>query len=171
MKQLKNITFIPILIAVICTFLMILSIFFPYATAKEEFVAELKNSNLYSSQLKIDNKELINPSLLTYTKIYKALSPESAIIFGCLLAIIAFLCIMTLIFTLCKRPIAMIIFDILSLFLFTRTAKFQNSFINVDNYNRTITFYLFIISAIIILLCAIFLIIEKYNNKNKIESI
>ena len=147
MNQRLKSYFQPQLIAIVCAAFMLLSIFFPYAHATKSFAEELSRNSTYYSSQGIYYKDLTHPSLFTYVKIYEKITPEGAKAFGCFLTAIVAASALTLFFSFRKRPIAMIIFNAISLLLFSRITKFHNGFINQNNYNLSITYYLFIISS------------------------
>ena len=167
MKQKLQTLFSPKAIAIICSFLMILTIFLPYAHAKKDFMEELSyNANYYSSA-GINYKKLINPSLITYLKIYQTIDETSATIFKVLIGINVFFIGLTLLSAFKQKPIMMAIFNLLSILVFSIISKTHNQFIDTNNYNLSIAYYLFFISCILVFVCAIWMISIKKVNASK----
>lgn len=187
MKQIKdyiqslkdNKYLIFMLAATVIAFLMFLTIFMPYASATLEHAERLeKYSNYYSiEELDINGNDLINISMVRYAKIYSRMSEEmfgdssTGALYVVLVVLIAIFSICNLIFAIFKKPIAVIVFDVLAFVVFCiQNWDYKDrGVIQSDNYNWGAAYYLFIICAICILVCAIITIILKKLHKNNLD--
>lgn len=116
---------IAFVITLIGSLLLIVTLFLPFASATEEYREHLQkySDEMYAEEINMTNGNAVNLSLFEYGRMYAAavdlgISKSSAI--ACLVIIVAYalFVIMTTLFTILKKPIAVLIFNLLSFGVF-----------------------------------------------------
>lgn len=172
----KGNSLILFLIMVIASSIILAAFFLPYASATEKNRASLKAyaDEPYIQEIGMNNEDAINISLFEYIKIYSftASSEQTKNISIVCLVLIA-LCIvfslLTTVFSILKKPAAVIVFDLISLFLFFLLAWDFNDRGALPNkgYDLGLSYYIFYICTAIILVCAIWLLVKKIQEKKQ----
>lgn len=165
----------PFLITVVAAILMLMMVFLPYASANSEYKEILiKDSDaMYVREIGMTNSEAINISLLEFVKIYletakQDIQKEASI--ACIVIIVIFtvFALLTVFLSLIKKPIGIIVSDILALIAF-KIIHFDfedRGVIPSSSYNWGITNYLTYIIGIITIIGAVWMFIEKKRIKN-----
>ncbi|MBQ8249057.1 MAG: hypothetical protein IJY93_04140 [Clostridia bacterium] len=166
---------ISMAIALICSLLMTITIFLPYATATEEHSERLKsNSSFYSLEdVNMDGNDLVNISMTDYAKIYSTMSQKmfgnssAGVMYVVLVVLIAIFSAIALLFSILKKPIAIIIFDILAFLTFyiQNWDYTDRGIIPSSNYDWGIAYYIFIVAAVALLANSVWMLIIKIKNK------
>ena len=169
---------VPILIMLVGAVAIIISLFLPYVSATEEY-AKILNNSLDTSfeQLNMTRQEAINPSLYnianayyqaseSYTHIlYKYFVPISV-------ATIGIFALLNVLFAILKKPIPAIVFDILSVGIFALLNwDFQGRGVFTKVYNFSTGYYLLYVASIVILIGAVWLLINKMKDKKNDKEI
>lgn len=156
--------------------LMAVMLFLPYASATEDFKEELMESpkQTYSMSTEMTNEEVVNLSLFDYVKIDCAgmdYSVTKTVAIANLVIILIFCAfvLLTILMSALKKPIATIIFDVLSIIAFTVIHYDFSSrgIISNSKYNWGVANYLTFILGAIVLVGAVCLFIEKRKVKNQ----
>ena len=175
------------LIAIILAFLMFLTIFMPYVSASDKSAETIKELDALSAWMGRDSyyfknfdstgKDLINFSMAEIEDIYVIYYRGGGNI-GIVVTwviLIAIFIIGALAFAFFKKTIAVFIFDLLAFIFFCiYSIAFDNDnyscYIRIE-YNFGIAYYLFIICAISILVCAIVtMVLEQISKQNTIKT-
>ena len=159
--------------------LMAVMLFLPYATATEDFEKELMESpeQTYSMSTEMTNEEVVNISLFDYIKIDCAgmdYAVTKAVAVANLVVILIFgvFVLLTILMSVLKKPIATIVFDVLSIIVFT-VIHFDFSdrgIIPSSKYDWGIANYLTYILGAVVLAGAVWLFIEKRKAKKHTET-
>lgn len=171
------------LLKICCNLLIIISLitictlFLPFASAKDEYAKYLNNNptEMYSNEINMKNSEAVNISLCKFGKMfYKSIgismdSDMKGIAITRLAMIIIFLIILILmLFLITKRkPIATIIFSILSFGvfrLFVWDLKATGALPNT-RYGYGVAYYMYYVLEAIIILLSICVLVGKRKNK------
>ena len=163
----------PFLVTVVAAISMLMMVFLPYASANSEYKELLiKDSDaMYVREIGMTNSEAINISLFEFVKIYSEtakqdIQKEASI--ACIVIIVIF----TVFLSLMKKPIGIIVSDILALIAF-KIIHFDfedRGVIPSSSYNWGITNYLTYIIGIIIIIGAVWMFIEKKRKKKLTEN-
>lgn len=120
MKNIKSLY--PLLIVLIGALMLIITFFVPFASAKEEYREKLLKypDSVYSQEADMKNSDAVDISLPEFIKIDTAaadmgISEQTAIANMVLIIAFGVFAVLTLLFSILRKPIAIIIFDILSL--------------------------------------------------------
>ena len=169
----------PFLVTVVAAISMLMMVFLPYASANSEYKELLiKDSDAMCVQeIGMTNSEAINISLFEFLKIYSEtakqdIQKEASI--ACIVIIVIFtVCaLLTVFLSLMKKPIGIIVSDILALIAF-KIIHFDfedRGAIPSSSYNWGITNYLTYIIGIIIIIGAVWMFIEKKRKKKLTEN-
>ncbi|MDY4812222.1 MAG: hypothetical protein SO152_00030 [Ruminococcus sp.] len=179
-KSLSKNTVYPFWITLAGALLMAVMLFLPYATATENFENELMESpeQTYSMSTEMTNEEVVNLSLFDYLKIDCAgmdYAVTKAVAIANLVIILIFgaFVLLTILMSALKKPIATIVFDVLSIIAFT-VIHFDFSdrgIISNGKYNWGIANYLTYALGAVVLAGAVWQFIEKRKAKKQTESI
>ncbi len=173
----KNTLLIPMLVLLVASFAIFSTVFLPYASATEsraEFLAVYSDEFFYE-ELKMTNKDVIHISMIEYANIYSNLSEAIwgdatfGIFYIVLVALIALFSLLTLLFSVLKKPIPVLIFNIINFSVFSLQNWDYSSrgVIPSSSYDWGIAYYIFFASALIILCAAIWLLISKLKIKKQ----
>ncbi len=167
----------PQLIAIVVALIAIVSFFLPFISATKEYSEYLDlraDEKVYnSSDLKVGDMK--NLSLFDYAKVYLQAGKEiyrdqgTGIFYAILIGLVAVLAVLILLFALGKKPVAMIIFSILlGIDFFLINWDFTDRRIMPDS-NRVwgIAHYAFYPIAVILLVCGIWILVEKKKLKHQ----
>lgn len=174
MKDMIRKTNLPMILAAVLAAIMILTVFMPYASATEKHAKRLEDFSDYYSveELDMTGKDLINISMAEFARMYGTMSEElfgdsSGVLYVVIVILIAGFSIGTLIFSVCKKPIGAIVFNILAtlVFLVQNFDYKDRGIIPSDNYNWGIAYYIFIVCAVAVLAFAVVGIVMKILSK------
>ena len=170
MKE-KNKLFIPYVITLIGTIMMILLLVLPFTTATDEYAERLDrfaDTEVYKG-LSLTCADVKNVSLVDYARIYVAVGENfwkneyAGWIYAGLIAAIGLFSLIAVIKAIRKKPIGIIISKIFTVitvaifyFVFIARHVVQN-----ENYVWGVAHYCYYIIPIIIIVCSIWLFIKK----------
>ncbi len=175
-KDQKKRLMIPFVIALAGSLVLIITLFLPFASAKDDYKEYLRkySDDMFSEEIEMTNKEAINLSLFEYGRIYAKTAEmgiQKAMSITCLVAISIFavLVILTTLFSLLKKPIVTIIFDLFSFGAFRLIMWDFNDrgVIPSRNYGWGIARYFCYIGAAVALVGAIYLLVTKLKIKKE----
>ena len=161
--------FLPFIVALIGVLVMIAAMFLPYMTAQgelAEYIALLDRADL--DELNIS----ANPSMITVDNIVASVYGEDD---GTLSKVIVFVfggfVALTALFVLLKKPIAVIVFNLLSCgaFAFLNLAM-REDFIDPDKYVWGIGYYAALIAAIVVFAGTIWMLVTKIIAKRNLSN-
>ena len=176
--QKKNNLFIPFIVAVIGSALMILTIFLPYTSATKEFAERIDSypEAVAYSNTDIKAGDVKNVSMVQYASMYSSNSKEilhqSSVgaIYVVIVVGIGIFSLLSLIFALLKKPIPLIISDVLAFGVFTFLGwDFRDRGLMRSAYNGGIGYYLFYIGIVMALVGAVLLIMAKKKGKKQLQ--
>ena len=175
-----NNTRIPQIIAIVVAVIAIIAFFLPFISATKEYSEYLDlraNEKVYSSSdLKVGDMK--NLSLFDYAKVYLQAGKEiyrdqaAGTFYAILIGAVAVFAILILLFALGKKAIPTIIFSILmGIDFFLINWDFTDRRIMPDS-NRIwgIAHYAFYPIAVILLICGIWMLVEKKKGKRQAPS-
>ena len=162
----KGNTLIPLLIMIISSLIMLAAFFLPYASATKDYKASLErySDEPFIEKIGINNDDVIHISLVEYARIYGYTASEGdsgvaevSIVCLVVIAVCGVFTIMTLLFSILRKTIPVIVFDILAFCSFCLLAWDYSSrgVMPGRNYNCGISYYIFYICTVLILAGAI----------------
>lgn len=173
----KNKAFLfPFIAVLIGSLMLVATIFMPFATATDDYKEYLQeySDEMYAEELDMTNGDAINISLFEFGKLYAAASEmgmSESIAIACLILIIGYgvLSVLTLLFSVLKKPIAAIIFNLLSfgIFYLTRWDFEDRGVIPSNSYDWGFAQYICYIGVLIVLIGAVALLVVKIKNKKE----
>lgn len=166
---------IPFLMTLIGSVLLLAMILLPYASAKDDYKEYLKSNpkSYYVSEIQMTNESAVNISMLEYFRMYaetarQGIHKEISIICIVLISLFAFFSLLTLLMSMLKKSIGMIIFDMLALAVFwlLHFDFADRGVLPTDSYGWGVANYLTYISGIAVLIGAVWLFVEKRKMKS-----
>ena len=167
---------IPFIIALIGSVLVVISLFLPFATATEDFAAELDASPnaIINEDLGISAADMKNVSVVEFSSLYSQLTyslfggNDGYFYIGMVIAIGLFGLLCTL-FTLLKKSMPIIVFAFLNLLViaFQHYDYYFRGIIPSETYDCGIAIYLFYIAAALSLIGAIWMLVVKIKLKKQ----
>ena len=155
----------PFIITLIGAILMLVMLLLPYASANSEHKDYLIE---HSDEIGMTNSEAVNISLVEFVRIYSEainenINKETSIVCIAIIAIFAVFALITIILTLLKKPIGIIISDLLALVIFSIIHfDFKDrGVIPNRSYDWGITNYLTYIVGGVIIIGAVWMLIAK----------
>ena len=167
----SNKMFIPFIATLAGALLMVLTLFFPYASIKGEardFYESMDNGVVFEKS-DVTIEDIMDPSPFTLAKLYaiEEYAEDDSPIYLAMIIAVGALSAITVLFALLKKPIAVIIFEILALGVFffqgwahTEDGLFR-SIMGVSVYEQGAGYYIFFVAAAITFVGAIWLAIAK----------
>lgn len=120
-EQNKNKLLIPFVVTLVGALMLLATLFLPFASATEDYRERLQKhpDSMYAEEISMTNEDAVNISLFEFGRMYAAaadmgISKGIAIVCLVLLSVFAILVILTALFSALKKPIAAIIFNLLS---------------------------------------------------------
>lgn len=175
----KIMQLLPFITALAGAVILILAFFLPYSSAKKGYKQYLKeySDSMYAEEINMTNKEAIGISMLEYARVYAMaaqmdISEEYklvGIICVVLISMIGVFSLLTLLFAALKKPIALIIFNGINFGVFRMLSwDFEDRGVVLNSsYVWGISYYLYHICAVIILIGAIWLLDTKIRMKRR----
>ena len=169
-KKMK-VTFIA---TVIASLIIIVTLFLPFASATESNRGQLLENSEYGSlaDTGLTNEDLTDVSLFEYVRVYSYLAENEytrTVAIVCMSTIIAFafFAVMTFLFSILKKPIAIIIFDVLAMldFLIIRFDYSSRGVVPSQSYNWGFANYIIFIFGLLVLAGAIVMLVGKRKKK------
>lgn len=169
-KDKKKILFFPSLVVLAGAIILIAAFFLPYASATKEwkeFLTETSGEK-YLEGSDMENQELINISLLEYTKLYSTLGATLELgkfgyIYVALFAAVGVCSFLVLIFAIFKKAIPVMVFDLLTFgtnYLLFGDFK-DRGIMSGSNYHTGVGCYLYFAVTVVVFLGAVWLLITK----------
>lgn len=163
-----------VLVTIIGAVLMLLMVFLPYASATKEYEERLLKyeDEMYVEEIKMTNADAVDISLFEYGRIYaeaasQGLYKEMSIACIVIISIFAGCALFTLLMSLIKKPIGIIIFDLLTMGAFKIICfDFEDrGVIPTSSYDWGIVYYVTYIVGVIVFAGAVWLFVEKRKAK------
>ena len=164
----------PVLITIIGAILLLLMLLLPYASATEDYEERLMKcaDEMYVEEIGMTNADAVDISLLEFGRMYaeavrQGLHKEMSIACIVIISIFTKCAILTLLMTLIKKPIGIIIFDLLTMGAFWIICfDFEDrGVITSSSFDWGIVYYLVYGIGVIIFAGAVWLFIEKRKAK------
>lgn len=171
----KNALFVPFLVTLIASFIVVATFFLPLASANSEYKEHLEE---YAQEVDIEkiglsNEDIMHLSMYDFGKIYWAIydtiDKALGVIAVAFIAATGIMSLITLLFTLCKKPIAVIIFNILTFIAYYMiTWDFKDRGVMPNNrYDWGIAYYLYFIGIAVVFAGAIWMLVAKIQQKRR----
>lgn len=166
----KKYSFLAVLIGAL---MLAATIFLPFATATEDYEERLEeySDEMYVEEINMTNEDAINISLFEFVRIYSVaaeMGMSESVAIACTILIAAFgvFAVLTLLFSLLKKPLATIIFNLLAFAAFSITKwDFEDrGVLPSSSYDWGMAQYICYVGAIVVLVgAAIFWVFKKQD--------
>lgn len=164
----------PMVVTIIGSFLLLIMVLLPFASATEEYGERLRmyEDEMYMEEIGMTNAEAVDVSLFEFVRLYaeaarQAMNEEICIACIVIISIFAGFSALTLLMSFCKKPIGIILFDLLALIAFRITCfDFEDrGVIPSNSYDWGMVKEIVYVIGLIVLVGAIWLLIEKRKAK------
>lgn len=166
----------PFLVMLIGSIMLIATLFVPFASATgdyKEYLEEYSDS-MYAEELNMTNGEAINISLFEFARIYSVaaeMGMSKSISIACMVIIAAFgaFALLTLLFSVLKKPIPAIIFNLLTFAVFRITKWDFNDrgVIPSSRYDWGMAEYFCYLGVVVLVVGAVALLVVKIKDKKQ----
>lgn len=188
MKKKVNLL-IPFIVAIVGAAMLIVTLFMPFASATEEHEKYLQDSDkMYMEEIDMTNEDAVNISLLEYIRIYATTAElgisgdtviarvviiDSAIVCVVIIALFIVFAVLTVLFSSLKRPIPIIVFDILSfgVFYLIKWDFEDRGALPNRNYDWGIASVFCYIGIVIAFAGAVWLLVMQIKSKKEIKTV
>ncbi len=171
----KNNALLPLLVTLFGTILMAVTVFLPYSTAideRAEFIKNMPDAVIYED-LDMTASDLYNVSMIEYAKVYSGLSEQLlgnslyGVIYVIFVSLIGGLSLISLLFALVRKPIAVVVFNLMAfaVFLMQNWDYTDRGVIPSSSYGWGIGYYIFFFGTVIAIIGAILMLIAKIKSK------
>lgn len=166
----------PFLAMLIGSLMLVVTLFLPFASATEDYKERLEeySDSMYVEELDMTNEEAINISLFEFARIYSVaaeMGMSKGVSIACMVIIAAFgaFALLTLLFSVLKKPIPTIIFNLLAFAVFRITKwDFEDrGVIPNSNYDWGMAQYICYIGIVVVMVGAAALLIVKIKDKKQ----
>ncbi len=173
----RNKIFIGAFIAMLIgSAILLLTLFMPFASATDEYKEALEkfSDSMYIEELNMTNEEAINISLFEFIRIYssetgKEISNDLSIVYVVVIAAFAVFALLTLLFSILRKSIPVIVFNILT-FAVLRLIIWDfedRGVISNSRYDWGIAQYIGYIGIAIVMVGAVALLVVKMKDKKQ----
>lgn len=176
-KAISNKLLIPFFVTLIGALFMFITIFLPYTTATEEQSERFKAypDEIVYEKLDMTAKDMINISMVEYANVYGNLSEQIwgdtsyGIFYIALVALIGVFSLLSILFSVLKKPIAVIIFSLLSFGVFSiqNFDYTDRGVVPSNTYEWGTAYYAFYIAFAITFVGAIWMLVSKRIQKKQ----
>lgn len=173
----KSKTSIPFIACVIGAVLMFITIFLPYATATAEQAERFKAypDEIVYEELDMTAKDMVNISMVEYAKVYSKLSEEfwgdslNGIIYVLMVALIGIFSLLSALFSLLKKPIAVMAFGLLAFGVFSLQCfdYKDRGVIPSSSYKWGAAYYIFYIALAVVIIGSAWMLASEIIKKKK----
>lgn len=166
----------PFLAMLIGSLMLVITLFLPFASATEDYKERLEeySDSMYVEELDMTNEEAINISLFEFARIYSVaaeMGMSKGVSIACMVIIAAFgaFALLTLLFSVLKKPIPAIIFNLLAFAVFRITKwDFEDrGVIPNSNYDWGMAQYICYIGIVVVMVGAVALLVVKIKDKKQ----
>lgn len=176
-KLLQNKLLVPFIITLIGAVLMFITLFLPYGAANEEQAEKLEAypDVMIYEELNITAEDMINISMVEYANMYGNLSEQIwndasyGIFYIAIVGLIGVFSLLSVLFAVLKKPIAVTVFSILSLVVFTiqNSDYTQRGVIPSSTYEWGAAYYVFYVAFAVALVGAVWMLVSKIIMKKQ----
>lgn len=176
-KVAQNKLLFPFIVALIGTVFMFITIFLPYATANEEQAEKFKAypDEIVYEELDMTAKDMVNISMVEYANVYGNLSEQIwgdasyGIFYIAMVALIGVFSLLSILFAVLKKPIAVAVFSLLSFGVFSiqNFDYTDRGVIPSSTYEWGAAYYVFYIAFAVALAGAIWMLVSKIIQKKQ----
>lgn len=181
MKKETILKHLPLIAVVLGAAILAIAFFMPFGSATEDYAEGLNSypDEFYAEEIGMKNRSAVNLSLLEYARLYgysmtemSGSRKEISIVCFVIIMLIGVFSLLTLLFSVLKKPIPLIVFDVLSFASF-RLIKWDfkdRGILPGSLYNCGIVHFMYHAGAVVALIGAIWLLAVKIREKKRIKA-
>ena len=165
---------IPLIVVLIGIIVIITSMFLPYISAQGKLAEYIDNNpdRIESKTLNLTAGDLKDVSIISVSKLITgAYGEDDGKIAEVIVLLFSGLVAVTTLFVLLKKPIAIIIFDLLAYGAFSfLNMAIQEDFIDPDKYAWGIGYHIILLATVAILASAVWMLVKKIVAKKEMKA-
>ena len=175
----KSKSLIPFVAALVGSVLMIVTLFLPYATAIDDHAESIQDRPhaMVYEKIDMEAQDIMHISMVEYSYIYSNLAEQlfrdssDAILYVIMVMLIGSFSLFAVIFSIFKKPIAVIVFDALAfcVFCMQNWDYTDRGVIPSRSYDWGAGYYIFYVAALITLVGAALMLINSVRDKKNKE--
>ena len=173
-KSLNEKLKLPFVVVLIGVLILIVGMFLPYMTAVGELAEYIKK---YPDSIEIEEfdmtaSDLKDIPMMSMGRIAaSAYNEEEGILFNVIVIVFAYLSALTALFVILKKPIAVMIFELIAFGSFTvLNMATKADFFGADKYAWGVGYYAIVIAFAIVFAGAIWMLVKKIAAKKELKS-
>lgn len=164
----------PFIVGLVGVLILAIALFLPYLTAVGEMAEYIKHNpdRVEFASLNLTAGDLANVPIISVSKLITGVYGENdGQIANIIVLVFCGLSAFTAVFVVVKKPIAVMIFDLLAggTFFFL-TSLMKDDFIDADKYARGIGYYAILIAAVGIFASAVWMLVIKIAAKKQLKA-
>ena len=165
---------LPFIVALIGVLVLVIGMFLPYMTAVgglAEYIEKYPD-NIESEEFDMTASDLKDIPMISMGRIAASLyNEEEGIFFNVVVIVLASLSALTALFVLLKKPIAVVIFELIAFVYFTAiNMATKADFFGADLYAWGVGYYAIIIAFAIVFTSAIWMLVKKIAVKKELKA-
>ncbi len=169
----------PVLITALGALLMLFMVLLPFASAKKEYKEHLREYNeyYYLEEIEMINEDAIHISLVEYLRVYiytagEGIQKEVSVLCIVMIGLFLLFEIFTLIATLSRKAIAVIIWDLLTLgaFWLIQFDFRDRGVVPNSRFDIGIVHYLTYVLGVVVIVSAVWMFAEKRKAKKLVKN-
>lgn len=172
-KQSINKKLLPFVVSLIGVLIIVIALFLPYMTAVGELAEYIEKypDNIENEEFDMTASDLKDIPMMLMGKIAtSAYSEEEGILFNVIVIVFVSLAALTALFVILKKPIAVMIFELIAFGSFTiLNIATKADFFGADKYACGIGYYAIVIAFAIVFAGAIWMLIKKIAAKKELK--
>lgn len=165
---------VPFVVTLLSVLIVIAGIFLPYMSATGEMAKYIENypNGIASEEYNLTNSDMEDIAVISISKVAaSAYSKEEGIIFDVIVWTFSLLLALTALFVIIKKPIAVIIFDLMTCGVFAvLNLATSKDFIGADKYAWGFAHHAMMIALVAVLAGAIWMFVKKIIVKRDLKA-
>ena len=165
---------LPFIVALIGVLVLVIGMFLPYMTAVGELAEYIEKypDNIEIEEFDMTASDLKDIPMMSMGRIAaSAYNEEEGILFNVIVIVFASLSALTALFVILKKPIAVMIFELIAFGSFTvLNMATKADFFGVDKYAWGIGYYAIVIAFAVVFASAIWMLVKKITAKKELKA-
>ena len=164
---------VPFVVALVGVLVVVIALFLPYMTAVGEMAEYIEKfpDRIEIESLDLTAGDMANISVISVSKLITGIYGEDdGVIANAIVFVFGSFLAFTALFTILKKPIAIIIFDLLSFGTFAfLNFLMKEDFIGADKYAWGVGYYIMLMAIIVVFASAVWMQVKKIVKKKKLS--
>ena len=164
---------VPFVVALAGILVVVIALFLPYMTAVGEMAEYIEKfpDRIEIESLDLTAGDMANISVISVSKLITGIYGEDdGVIANAIVFVFGGFLVLTALFTILKKPIAIMIFDLLSFGTFAfLNFLMKEDFIGADKYAWGVGYYIMLMAIVVVFASAVWMLVKKIVEKKKLS--